>query len=284
MTLDATSSFAPIGEAMLPRAFRVVAQHRETRDTVSLEIEPEDGGEVRFSPGQFTMLYVFGIGEVPLSISGGGSNRETLIHTVRSVGAVTEAICSLGQGDRVGVRGPYGTGWPVLPEARDLVMVAGGIGLAPLRAVVHSVLENRGRFGSISLVYGTRSPIDLLYQAELRDWRSRFDIEVAVTVDRSDEGWFGDVGMVTTLLPRIGFDPALTVAMVCGPEIMMKVVARELVSRGVDAADIYISLERNMKCAIGFCGHCQFGPDFVCRDGPIVTYERVRERMRVAQL
>ena len=269
-------------EAMVPRVFRVVGRHRETRDTISLEIEPENGEEVRFTPGQFTMLYVFGVGEVPLSISGG--DGKTLSHTVRSVGAVTNAICSLQEGDRVGVRGPYGQGWPAVPEARDVVIVAGGIGLAPLRAVVLDVLGNRGRFGSTSLLYGTRSPTDLLYEAELHEWRSRFDIEVEVTVDRSEPGWFGDVGMVTTLLPRIAFDPALTVAMVCGPEIMMKVVARELVSRGVDAANTYVSLERNMKCAIGFCGHCQYGPDFVCRDGPVVTYESVQERMRVAQL
>ena len=283
MTQDATAAMAPLpAEAMLPRVFRVIGRHRETRDTVTLEIRPEDGEEVRFTPGQFTMVYVFGVGEVPLSISGG--DAETLIHTVRSVGAVTDAICSLEEGDRVGVRGPYGEGWPALPEARDVVIVAGGIGLAPLRAVVLDVLGDRGRFGSTSLLYGTRSPADLLYEAELHEWRSRFDIEVEVTVDRSEPGWYGDVGMVTTLLPRIAFDPALTVAMVCGPEIMMKVVARELASRGVDTTNIYVSLERNMKCAIGFCGHCQYGPDFVCRDGPVVTYERVRKRMRVAQL
>jgi NAD(P)H-flavin reductase len=250
-----------------------------------LEFEPGDGDGIRFAPGQFTMLYLFGIGEVPISIAGGEEDGRTLVHTVRSVGAVTEAIWSLGEGDWVGIRGPYGVGWPIEEaEGRDLIVAAGGIGLAPLRSVVQHVAEHRDRFGAVSLMYGTRSPTDMLYEDELHDWRTRFQVDVGVTVDRSDEGWQGNVGVVTSLLPGVNLDPANTVAMVCGPEVMMKVVARELVSRGVEPADVYISLERNMKCAIGFCGHCQFGPDFVCRDGPVVAYARVMERMRLAQL
>ena len=274
-----------VGEAMLPRPFRVVARFEETHDTVTLEFEPGDGDGIRFAPGQFPMLYLFGIGEVPISIAGGNEDGRTLVHTVRSVGAVTEAIWSLGIGDWVGIRGPYGVGWPVdEAEGRDLIVGAGGIGLAPLRSVVQHVAEHRDRFGAVSLIYGTRSPGDMLYGDELHDWRTRFQVDVGVTVDRSDEGWQGNVGVVTSLLPRVNFDPANTVAMVCGPEVMMKVVARELVSRGVEPADVHISLERNMKCAIGFCGHCQFGPDFVCRDGPVVPYAQVMERMRLAQL
>lgn len=286
MTPGATSLSAPsVGEAMLPRPFRVVARVEETHDTVTLEFEPADGDGIRFAPGQFTMLYLFGIGEVPISIAGGEEDGRTLVHTVRSVGAVTEAIWSLGEGEQVGIRGPYGVGWPVdEAEGKDLIVAAGGIGLAPLRSVVQHVAEHRDRFGAVSLLYGTRSPTDMLYEDELRDWRTRFQVDVGVTVDRSDEGWQGNVGVVTSLLPGANFDPANTIAMVCGPEVMMKVVARELVSRGVEPADVYISLERNMKCAIGFCGHCQFGPDFVCRDGPVVAYARVMERMRVAQL
>lgn len=286
MTPGAASLSAPlVGEAMLPRPFRVAARFEETHDTVTLEFEPTDGDGIRFAPGQFTMLYLFGIGEVPISIAGGEEDGRTLVHTVRSVGAVTEAIWSLGEGEQVGIRGPYGVGWPIEEaEGKDLIVAAGGLGLAPLRAVVQHVAEHRDRFGAVSLLYGTRSPTDMLYEDELRDWRTRFQVDVGVTVDRSDEGWQGNVGVVTSLLPGANFDPANTIAMVCGPEVMMKVVARELVSRGVEPADVYISLERNMKCAIGFCGHCQFGPDFVCRDGPVVAYARVMERMRVAQL
>ncbi len=286
MTPGAASLSPPlVGEAMLPRPFRVAARIEETHDTVTLEFEPADGDGIRFAPGQFTMLYLFGIGEVPISIAGGEEDGRTLVHTVRSVGAVTDAIWSLGEGDWVGIRGPYGVGWPVdEAEGKDLIVAAGGIGLAPLRSVVQHVAEHRDRFGAVSLIYGTRSPTDMLYGDELHDWRTRSQVDVGVTVDRSDEGWQGDVGVVTSLLPRVNFDPANTVAMVCGPEVMMRVVARELVSRGVEPADVYISLERNMKCAIGFCGHCQFGPDFVCRDGPVVAYARVMERMRLAQL
>ncbi|HEX6146775.1 MAG TPA: FAD/NAD(P)-binding protein [Acidimicrobiia bacterium] len=286
MTLPPTAVAArDVVEPMLPRPFRVTARRTETADTVTLELEPDDGQGLAFTPGQFTMIYVFGIGEVPLSISGSPHDSSKLVHTVRSVGAVTEAIGGLEVGDPVGVRGPYGAGWPVgRAEGRDVVVVAGGIGLAPLRPVLYAVLANRERFGAVSLVYGSRSPADLLFGDELHIWRSRFDLEVEVTVDRSDEQWFGDVGMVTGLLPRISFDPANTVSMVCGPEIMMKVVARELELRGLAPGDIHLSLERNMKCAIAFCGHCQFGPDFLCRDGPVLPYSHVAQRLTVTGL
>jgi NAD(P)H-flavin reductase len=270
---------------MLPRPYRVSSRHVETGDTVTLEMVPDDGKGLAFLPGQFTMIYVFGIGEVPLSISGTPCDPGTLVHTVRSVGAVTRAIVGLEPGAPIGVRGPYGTGWPVLEAAgRDVLLVAGGIGLAPLRPVLYEVLASRDIYGAVSLVYGSRSPADLLFGDELHIWRSRFDLEVEVTVDRSDRDWFGDVGMVTGLLPRVPFDPANTIAMLCGPEIMMKVVAGELEAGGLRPESVYVSLERNMKCAIGFCGHCQFGPDFLCRDGPVVPYSSVADRLRVTGL
>jgi NAD(P)H-flavin reductase len=275
----------PATELLLPKPFRVVGRERETADTVTVTLEPLDGEDFGFAPGQFSMVYLYGIGEVPLSISGHPEPPGSLVHTVRAVGAVTRALCSLDLGDTVGVRGPYGTGWPLASvEGRDLVIAAGGIGLAPLRPVMLYALAHRDRFRDVSLIYGTRSPSDLLYERELRRWRSRFDVEVEVTVDRSQPGWHGDVGVVTTLLPRIPFATGDTVAMVCGPEIMMKVTARELEARGVRREDIYVSLERNMKCAVGFCGHCQFGLGFVCRDGPVVSYDRVIHRMRIPEL
>ncbi len=286
MTSATRSGISPHAtEAMVPRPFRVITNHSETQDTVTLELEPEDGASLSFLPGQFTMIYVFGVGEVPISISGDPHNPATLVHTVRSVGAVTAAVVGLDVGDRVGIRGPYGVGWPVdAAEGMDLVVVAGGIGLAPLRPVVLDVLARRDRFGVVSLVYGSRTPGDLLFEEELHAWRSRFDMEVEVTVDRADESWLGDVGVVTGLLSRIAFDPSRTVAMLCGPEIMMKVVANELGGRAIPAERIYVSVERNMKCAIGFCGHCQFGPDFMCRDGPVLPYALVSDRLRVPEL
>lgn len=274
---------AALSEEMLPRLFYVVDRRRETPDTMTLALEPATGPGIDFAPGQFTMFYVFGVGEVPVSISGGSGRK--LVHTVRSVGAVTAAICALDVGAAVGIRGPYGTAWPLAAaEGKDLVVIAGGIGLAPLRSTIQYALNNRDQFGYVSLIYGSRSPTELLYQDDLRDWRSRFELDVEVTVDRTADGWHGDVGLVTNMLPRITYDPGNTVALVCGPEIMMKVVARELTSRGVSPDDIYVSLERNMKCAIGFCGHCQYGPDFVCKDGPIVPFAQVRNRMRVAEV
>ncbi|MFP3914685.1 MAG: FAD/NAD(P)-binding protein [Actinomycetota bacterium] len=272
-------------EAMLPRPFRVTSRRVETEDTVTLTMEPEDGQGLSFRPGQFTMLYVFGVGEVPISISGDPHDPSVLMHTVRSVGAVTRAIVDLDVGDPVGIRGPYGTGWPTREtEGTDLLVVAGGIGLAPLRPAVVDALARRDSFGSVSLLYGSRSPADLLFPDELHRWRARFDMEVEVTVDRADPGWFGDVGVVTRLLPRVPLDPSRTVAMVCGPEIMMKVVADELTEQGVPDDRIYVSLERNMKCAIGFCGHCQYGPDFICRDGPVLAHSTVADRLKVPRL
>ncbi|MFQ5966642.1 MAG: FAD/NAD(P)-binding protein [Acidimicrobiia bacterium] len=271
-------------DPMLPRTFRVTNRRQETPEVVTLTFEPADhGSALGGDPGQFTMVYVFGIGEVPLSVAGVENGR--LIHTVRPAGAVTKAICALEPGELAGVRGPYGAGWP-LAEAtgHDVVIAAGGLGLAPLRPVMTALLENRTDFEYVSLVYGVRSPSDLLYADELHQWRSRFDAEIEVTVDRSEAGWLGDVGVVTTLLGRIPFDPANTTAMVCGPEIMMRVTARELADRGVPGSSIHLSLERNMKCAIGFCGHCQFGPDFICRDGPVRPFDLVANRMRIAEL
>ncbi len=271
-------------EPMLPRPFRVVSRRPDSHDTVTLEFEPEDGEPLSYAPGQFTMLYAFGVGEVPISIAGGRPG-EPLMHTIRAVGAVTDRLCSLSVGDVIGVRGPYGVGWPLAAaKGKDVVIAAGGIGLAPLRAVVNHTFDHRGDFERVSLLYGTRSPADLLYEDEVRYWRSRFSIEVEVTVDKADAAWHGDVGVVTNLIPRIAFDPGNVVAMVCGPEIMMKVVARELGGRGVAPTDIYVSMERNMKCAIGFCGHCQFGADFICRDGPVLPFGMVMERMTVEEL
>ena len=188
-------------------------------------------------------------------------------------------------GDELGVRGPYGTGWPLeAATGKDLVLAAGGIGLAPLRSVGTHPLEHPDQFASVSLLYGARSPSELLYVEELRAWRGDSPVHVLVTVDRSEPGWTGDVGVVTNLMPRAQFDPANTVSFLCGPEIMMKVVGRELASVGLGPDDIFISMERNMKCGIGFCGHCQFGPDFLCRDGPVLPYGRVMERMTVEEL
>jgi NAD(P)H-flavin reductase len=270
---------------MIPRRFRVASVREETSDTTTLTLEHEDGPPIDFEPGQYTMLYVFGVGEVPISISGDPSRPETLVHTIRAVGAVTRALVDLHPGDVVGVRGPFGSGWPV-SEARDkdLLVVAGGIGLAPLRPVLYDVVTHRSELGRVSLVYGARSPSDLLYRDQLEVWLQTPALDVEVTVDVSERDWRGDVGMVTGVLPRVPVQPGRTLAMLCGPEVMMKVVARDLLSAGLSGEDIHVSIERNMKCAISLCGHCQFGPDFVCSGGPVFRFSAVAERWQVAEI
>ncbi len=272
-------------DPMLTRPFVVRRVRKETYDTWTLNLEQKDSSRFSFCAGQFNMLYVFGVGEVPISISSDPNQPESLSHTVRAVGAVSRAICQLKAGDQVGLRGPFGSHWPV-SEARgsDVVLVAGGVGFAPLRPALYHLLADREHYGKIVLLYGTRSPADLLYSRELHRWRGRFDLDVDVTVDSAMTDWRGHVGVVTTLLNTASFDPFRTVAMICGPEIMTRFTIMEMQRRGVRADHIYISMERNMKCAVGFCGHCQFGPTFVCKDGPVFRYNQVQPYFKVRQV
>ena len=272
--------------ALLPRPFRVMRVRRELSDVWTLDLEAADGeGSVTFRPGQFTMVYIFGIGEVPLSISGDPATPDVLVHTVRAVGAVTRAVCAAKKGDVLGVRGPFGEGWPVeAARGRDVVIMAGGLGLAPLRPLVRAIIAERSAFGRVVLLVGARTPASLLFSRELAHWRARFDLEVRATVDAGDPTWNGDVGVVTTLLPRATFDPATTTAFVCGPEVMMRFAAADLVHRGVPPELLFLSMERNMKCAVGVCGHCQFGPAFVCKDGPVFPYSRIETSLRIREV
>jgi NAD(P)H-flavin reductase len=230
-----------------------------------------------FLPGQFNMLYVFGVGEAAISLCGDTADTATLQHTIRAVGSVTNALARLRPGDALGLRGPFGSAWP-LEAARgaDVLIVAGGIGLPPLRPVIYHLLRQRKDHGRIVLLYGARTPEDILYAAELEQWQKRGDLQVLLTVDRGAPSWRGAVGVVTALLPRAELDPARTIALMCGPEVMMRFTVRDLVNRGVTEDRLYLSLERNMQCAIGICGHCQFGPEFVCMDGPVFRYDRIK--------
>ncbi len=263
---------------MLTHAYNVKRIQQETYDTFTLELKPKSDVQIKsFAPGQFNMLYAFGVGEVPISISGDPANREVLIHTTRAVGTVTNAIWKLRRGDIIGVRGPFGTSWP-MEEAKgcDVVIVAGGIGMAPLRPPLYQLLSERREYGKAFLLYGARTPADLLYQREMEQWQARSDLQVDITVDRALRWWRGNVGVVTTLIPKADFDPASTIAMVVGPEIMMRFTVAELEKRGLADDKIYLSMERNMKCGFGFCGHCQLGPFFVCKDGPVFRYDRIK--------
>jgi len=271
-------------DPMLPTLFEVARFRRELNDVFTLELTPP-AGAFPFQAGQFNMLYPFGVGEAPISISGDPDRPERLLHTIRAVGAVTEALGRLRPGDGVGVRGPFGSAWPVAEvEGMDVVFVAGGIGLAPLRPAIHQVLANRTRYGRVVILYGARSPGEILYRAELERWSGRLDTYVDVTVDRASPGWAGNVGVVTRLIERARFDAPNTAAFLCGPEIMMRFTVEALNSAGVEDRRIHASMERNMKCAVGFCGHCQFGASFVCKDGPVFRFDRIRSRFNVREL
>lgn len=268
----------PTAGPMLPEPLRVRSLRRETADTftVSLDVSERPGG-FAFQPGQFNMLYAFGVGEVPISISGDPARPGELIHTLRTVGSVTEALRRVGRGGRMGVRGPYGRPWP-LEEARglDVVVVAGGLGLAPLRSAILHLLRHRAAYGRVSLLVGARSPEGLLYRRELARWQEDSRLKVLVTVDQAGPEWKGHVGVVPALLRDVELEPSRTVALMCGPEVMMRFTVRELERLGVPDSRIHLSLERNMKCAVGFCGHCQLVPFFVCKDGPVLPYDRLR--------
>jgi NAD(P)H-flavin reductase len=261
-------------DPMVPRPFRIERVWQDTHDTFTMELAP-DGG-FSFAPGQFNMLYAFGVGEAPVSISSDPGEKSAFQHTTRVVGTVTKALKRLKKGDAVGIRGPFGASWPVAEaEGRDCLIMAGGIGLAPLRPVIYSVLAHRKKYRRVAILYGTRTPEDILYARELKQWSGKFDLDVHVTVDRGGQNWRGNVGVVTTLISRAAFDPANSVAMLCGPEVMMRFSLIELQRRGVAADRLYVTMERNMKCAIGFCGHCQYGPKFICKDGPVFRYDRI---------
>ncbi len=273
----------PAPAPMRPARYVVTGRHAETYDTVTLMLRPAGSPIEPPRPGQFTMLYAFGVGEVPVSVSGSGRG-EVLVQTIRAVGAVTRALCAAAPGDMIGVRGPFGTDWQVSrADGRDMVIVAGGIGLAPLRPVVLTALGQRARYDRVVLLVGARSPQDLVFTRELETWGRR-GADVRVTVDHGQPGWDGQVGLVTGLIEDAVADPADTVAFVCGPEIMMRLSADMLVRCGVPAAGIRVSLERNMRCGAALCGHCQLGPLLLCRDGPVVSYAEAAPLVTIKEL
>ena len=263
---------------MVPRTFIVEERTQETADTWTLVLAPLAGGQLDIAPGQFVMVYVFGIGEVPISVS-----ARPLVLTVRAVGAVSSAVCASEPGDMLGIRGPIGNVWPIAAcEGTDVVVIAGGIGLAPLRPVVLHALAQRGHYGQVVVLYGARTPGDLLYTDEVEGWRSA--AAVHMTVDAAGPEWTGKVGFVPQLLPGAEFDADSAAAFICGPEIMMRLSADALIERGVAPDRIHVSLERNMRCGLGHCGHCQLGPTLICRDGPVYSYEVAKPWLEVREL
>ncbi len=267
---------------MTPEAFSVVAKRQDTPDVWTLELAADR--PLRFAPGQFTMLATGGHGEVPISISGDPADPERLVQTVRAIGLATQALCGVQPGDKVQVRGPYGRPWPVEEiEDNDVVVAAGGIGLPPLRPAILHMLARRERYRRLILLYGSRSPAQLVYPGQLETW-ARDGFEVHVTVDSAGPEWLGHVGVVTRLIGRAGLEPDRTSVLACGPEVMLRFTVSGLHAVGVSPEQIFVSTERNMQCGIGHCGHCQLGPKLVCRDGPVFRYSEIGPWLAVREL
>ncbi len=271
---------------MAPLPHRVRSRVQENHDTATLELTPVGEPLASPAPGQFMLLYAFGVGEVAVSVSGYRSDAGgTITHTIRAVGAVSGALHDAAPGAVVGVRGPFGTAWG-LEQARDhdLVVVAGGVGLAPLRPVVLAALADRARYGRIVLIVGARSRSDFLFAGELAEWARAGTVEVHPTVDVPVQGWSGETGFVTQPLRRLSLVPGRTTGFVCGPEAMMVNSAAVMMEKGLSANAIQVSLERNMQCGVGWCGHCQLGPLLLCRDGAVVGYDAAGPLLSVGQL
>ncbi len=275
-----------VGYPMVPMPCSIMQFQPETSDTFTLTLDVSGlKGGLRFKPGQFCMLYVFGVGEVPISISGDSNASTELQHTIRAVGNVTRSMQKLRQGDMLGVRGPFGTPWPVREaQGQNIMIIAGGIGLAPLRPLIYHIQRHRDDFGQINIYYGVRSPSDLLFTNELQECKSRFDIDYSLTVDHGTGCWKGNIGVVTQLLKEFDCQSDKTIAVLCGPEVMMRFSTRELNNLGIDDERIFLSMERNMQCATGFCGHCQYGPEFICKDGPVFRFDKIKAFFSVREI
>ncbi len=274
------------GNTWVPVPYRITGKKTESKHLLTLTMEP--AGEESIAPiaaGQFNMLYVFGVGEIPISVSSLDTPHPTLIHTIQQVGPASKAINSLDVGDTIGIRGPFGTVWPVgAADSKDVIIMAGGVGLCPLRPLIENVLSERDRFGEVNILYGSREPDRIIFHQDIIAWQSDPSINFHITVDHAFSHWRGNVGVVTQLIDKASFAPDNTVAFICGPEVMMRYGAYACMDSHVDERNIYLSMERNMKCAIGFCGHCQFGPHFVCKEGAVFPYSVVRSHLNIAEL
>lgn len=273
--------------SMIPKMLPIIQRRKETHDIFTLNVDASSRAEegLSFLPGQFNMMYVFGAGEIPVSISGDADDPNCLVHTIRAVGVVSRRLQQLKRGDLVGIRGPFGISWPLEKlRSKDIMIIAGGIGLAPLRPFIYHLLRHRGWYRTVRLYYGARSPLDIIYASQLRKWHKKLDMNVSVIVDHATAEWEGNVGTVTSLLAGLNQDPKNTIAVICGPEVMMRFTLRELNNMGIADRQIYLSMERNMQCAIGLCGHCQYGPTFICKDGPVFRYDKIKPFFGIREL
>jgi len=268
-----------MNNTLRPFMARITFIKKETYDTSTYGLQLKENTGFSFLPGQFNMVGIPGVGEAPISFSSDPGEKNKFEHTIRAVGRVTQTIARYKEGDGLQIRGPYGRGWPLEDaQGKNILVVAGGIGLAPLRGFLLQVWKDRNDFGKVVILYGARTPEDLLFREELPLWRKKPNTQLLLTVDEVPPRtrWEENRGVVTTLFDRMEVSPDNTLALVCGPEIMMRFVVVGLLQRGYPASNLYLSLERRMKCGVGQCGHCQIGPKYVCRDGPVFPYTEIR--------
>lgn len=269
---------------LIPALYQVKTIIHDTADVFTLTLtSKEDGKEMPFLPGQFNMLYHFGFGEVAISISGDPAKQDALVHTIRAVGSVTKSMQELKAGDEIGIRGPFGSKWPLLKKHCDVLVIAGGIGLAPLRPALFDLAAHKNQYRDITLLYGARNPEEIIFKKDLESWKKQ-GIKVETTVDYADVNWQGQVGVVTSLIKKNIKDPKNTLVFICGPEIMIKFAVHELLGVKAEENLIFMSLERNMQCAVGFCGRCQYGPYFLCKDGPVFSYAQLQHFLMIKEL
>lgn len=265
----------------LPHEVEVVERIQESPTLFTLRLrftDPAVHAAYTFAPGQFNMLYLYGVGEVPISIVSDPVDEHMLDHTIRAVGRVTRGLSRLQAGDRIGVRGPFGRGWPLgIAEQRDVVVVTGGLGCAPVVSVINYIMRRRERFGTVNIVQGVKHADDFIWRERYDRWRQAPDTRVLIAADTGTPLWPWHVGHVTDLFDELRFDKMRVMVMMCGPEGMMRVVVNYMREQGVDDADLWLSMERNMQCAVGHCGHCQYGDRFICKDGPVFCYRDIRD-------
>lgn len=274
--MDGMPAPARLADPMVPQPFRIARVIREIDGVFTWRLKPLDGAPFHYRPGQFNMVTQFGVGEIPVSISGDCREPDTLVHTIRAVGPVTEAMQALRAGAVVGIRGPFGRPWPIdAAVGSDVIFVTSTIGLAPLRPLIHEVLHRRQDFGKVVICYGTRGVDDIMFEADLHAWRARFDTNVHLTVHSAPSGYRGRVGGVAAAIRAARIDGPSTVAFVCRSEALTRQAVNTLGERGVTPDRVWVTLERNMKCGIGLCGHCQFGPSFMCKDGPVYRFDEI---------
>jgi NAD(P)H-flavin reductase len=285
-TTKHSTQYKSATDPWIPFIYRVIEAEYENPNITTLVLEPEGHDAIEdLRPGQFSMLYAFGVGEIPISVSSILRKSPQITHTIQNVGEVSKTICHAKEGDIFGVRGPFGPPWPTeMAKGKDIIIMAGGLGIAPLRPLIEQILQERGEYNHVNVLYGTRNTKTILFYTDIISWQADRHVNFQITVDYAYQNWRGHVGVVTSLVDKAQYDPKNTVAFVCGPEVMMRFSVQALREKGIPEDSIYLSMERNMKCGFGHCGHCQYGRYFVCKDGPVFQYPDIKRYLKIKEI